>query len=87
MKPKSPSLTADVVIIKEGKIVLIKRGREPYKGMWALPGGFVEIGEKVEDAARIGANCFEGSGSILIVVAGEFTFGNSQVSLALPCQR
>jgi len=52
MKPKSPSLTADVVIIKEGKIVLIKRGREPYKGMWALPGGFVEIGEKVEDAAR-----------------------------------
>jgi 8-oxo-dGTP diphosphatase len=52
MKPKSPSLTADVVIIKEGKIVLIKRGREPYKGMWALPGGFVEFGEKVEDAAR-----------------------------------
>lgn len=50
MDYKSPKLTADGAIFKEGKIVLIKRKNEPFKGKWALPGGFVEYGEKVEDA-------------------------------------
>lgn len=47
---KSPKLTTDGVIIKKGKILLIKRKNEPFKGKWALPGGFVEYGEKVEAA-------------------------------------
>jgi len=47
---KKPSVTVDGVIIKNGKILLIKRRNEPFKGMWALPGGFVEYGERVEDA-------------------------------------
>jgi 8-oxo-dGTP diphosphatase len=42
-------LTADGVLIKNGKILLIKRKNEPWKGMYALPGGFVEYGERVED--------------------------------------
>ncbi|MDH7506905.1 MAG: NUDIX hydrolase [Candidatus Thermoplasmatota archaeon] len=50
MRYKSPSLTTDGVIIKNGKILLIKRKNEPFKGKWALPGGFVEYGEKVEEA-------------------------------------
>ena len=50
MDYKSPKLTADGAIFKDGKIVLIKRKNEPFKGKWALPGGFVEYGEKVEDA-------------------------------------
>ena len=49
MNYKNPKLTADGVIIREGKILLIKRKNEPFKGKWALPGGFVEYGERVED--------------------------------------
>ena len=50
MNYKSPKLTADGAIVKDNKILLIKRKNEPFKGKWALPGGFVEYGEKVEDA-------------------------------------
>jgi len=47
---KTPKLTVDGVILENGEILLIKRAREPFKGKWALPGGFVEYNEKVEDA-------------------------------------
>ena len=50
MNYKSPKLTVDGVILKNGKILLIKRGNQPFKGKWSLPGGFVEYGEKTEDA-------------------------------------
>ena len=48
---KNPALTVDAIIVKDDNIVLIKRLNNPYKDHWALPGGFVEYGEKVEDAA------------------------------------
>ncbi|KPU62599.1 NUDIX hydrolase [Thermococcus sp. EP1] len=44
-------LTVDLVILYKDGIVLIQRRNEPYKDHWALPGGFVEYGERVEDAA------------------------------------
>jgi len=47
---KSPKLTVDGVILKDKKILLIKRKNPPFKGKWALPGGFVEYNEKIEDA-------------------------------------
>ena len=50
MRYKSPKLTADGAIVKENKILLIKRKNNPFKNKWALPGGFVEYNEKVEDA-------------------------------------
>jgi 8-oxo-dGTP diphosphatase len=45
-----PSLSTDGIIIHKSKLVLIKRGRSPYKDRFALPGGFVEYNEKVEEA-------------------------------------
>jgi len=49
------TVAADAVVFrKDGnrlQLLLIKRGNEPYKGMWALPGGFVEDDEELEAAA------------------------------------
>ena len=51
MIPKCPLLTVDTVVFTQGKFVLIQRKNPPFQGMWALPGGFVDIGETVESAA------------------------------------
>ena len=51
-----PSVTVDVVILTlRGdalQVLLVKRGLMPYKGRWAIPGGFVRIDESLEAAAR-----------------------------------
>ncbi|HHQ44834.1 MAG TPA: NUDIX hydrolase [Candidatus Altiarchaeales archaeon] len=49
-RPQTPKLAVDGAIVEDGKIILIKRLNEPFKDMWALPGGFVDVGETVEDA-------------------------------------
>lgn len=48
---RTPLLAADAIILFEDGIVLIQRDRPPYAGCYALPGGFVEIGESIEAAA------------------------------------
>jgi len=50
-RPATPSLTVDIIILIKNEIVLIRRMNPPYQGKWALPGGFVDIGETVEEAA------------------------------------
>ena len=47
---KCITLTVDAIIPYKGKIVLIRRINEPFKDHYALPGGIVEYGERVEDA-------------------------------------
>ena len=47
----TPLLAVDAVILFQDGIVLIKRDRPPFVGSYALPGGFVEVGETVEAAA------------------------------------
>lgn len=49
---KVPMLTVDGVIIKEGKVLLLKRARAPFQNYWVLPGGFVEYGEQVKASAK-----------------------------------
>jgi 8-oxo-dGTP diphosphatase len=48
--PDQPVVGIGAVIVKESKIVLIKRGNEPSKGKWTIPGGLVELGESPEQA-------------------------------------
>ncbi|MCP4646878.1 MAG: NUDIX hydrolase [bacterium] len=43
-------VAADALIVNEGKLVLVKRGNAPFEGKWAIPGGFVDSGESVEEA-------------------------------------
>ena len=50
MEKKFPRLTVDAIILRKDSIILIKRKNPPFKDMWALPGGFVEYGETVEEA-------------------------------------
>ena len=51
-----PALTVDIVIfsLRKGQLntLLVQRGRDPFSGMWALPGGFVEMDESLEGAAN-----------------------------------
>jgi 8-oxo-dGTP diphosphatase len=50
-----PAVAVDLVIVsdeKEPRILLIRRKHDPYAGMWAFPGGFVEMEESLEAAAR-----------------------------------
>ena len=45
-------VAAAIPVTADDKIVLLRRGFEPGKGLWTFPGGFVDLGETVEDAAR-----------------------------------
>ena len=51
-----PALTVDCVVFgldeDDLKVLLIQRAQEPFKDHWALPGGFAEVGERLDDTAR-----------------------------------
>jgi 8-oxo-dGTP diphosphatase len=49
-----PTVSVDAVVFGlfggKAKLLLIKRGAEPFKGLWSLPGGFIDMDEELEDA-------------------------------------
>jgi 8-oxo-dGTP diphosphatase len=46
--PEAPIVGIGAVVIDDGKVLLVRRGREPLKGEWSLPGGALELGETLE---------------------------------------
>jgi 8-oxo-dGTP diphosphatase len=49
--PERPILGVGVIINHDDKYLLIKRAANPDKGLWSVPGGLIEVGEKAADAA------------------------------------
>jgi 8-oxo-dGTP diphosphatase len=51
--PLAPLIGVGAIIVRDGRVLLVRRGTEPLKGSWTLPGGVLEIGETlVEGVAR-----------------------------------
>ena len=50
MEYRNPALAVDAAVRRGNQVLLIQRGNEPWKGAWALPGGFVDYGEDPTDA-------------------------------------
>lgn len=49
---QKPSLTVDIIVIRDNSLLLIKRGNHPFINTWALPGGFSNFIESVEESAK-----------------------------------
>ena len=45
--PLAPLVGVGAVIVQDGRVLLVRRGREPLKGQWSLPGGLLELGESL----------------------------------------
>ncbi|WP_321414572.1 NUDIX hydrolase [uncultured Desulfobacter sp.] len=68
--PHQPALAVGAVVFKDNKVLLVKRGNPPAQGVWAIPGGSVELGETLKTAAE--REVFEETG--IVIKAGEPIF-------------
>lgn len=50
--PERPIVAVGAVITRDGHVVLVRRGKAPLEGEWSLPGGMVELGETLRQAAE-----------------------------------
>lgn len=72
-----PALTVDIIVFVKDKddllVLLIQRDQPPFEGLWAFPGGFVDIDETLEDAAK--RELAEETGITGIELKQFYTFG------------
>jgi len=54
--PETPLIGVGAIIVEEGRVLLVKRGHPPLAGEWSIPGGVLEIGELLREAAAREAN-------------------------------
>jgi 8-oxo-dGTP diphosphatase len=52
MSPERPLIGVGAVVVRDGALLMIRRGKEPYAGRWSVPGGTLEHGEYLTDAVR-----------------------------------
>lgn len=48
--PQAPLVGVGAIVVDQGRVLLVRRGREPLKGHWSLPGGLIEVGESLQAA-------------------------------------
>ncbi len=48
--PQRPFVGVGAIVVREDRVLLVKRAQEPLKGQWSLPGGLVELGETLHEA-------------------------------------
>jgi 8-oxo-dGTP diphosphatase len=50
--PDHPLVGVGGVVVRRGRVLLIRRGTEPLKGAWSIPGGLLELGEELAEGVR-----------------------------------
>lgn len=65
--PDRPIVGVGAVVVQDGRALIVQRGGEPLKGHWSIPGGVVELGETLREAAA--REALEETG--LVVEVGE----------------
>lgn len=75
---RNPVPAVGVLVALDGRIVMVRRRYEPRAGCWALPAGFMELGESAEDAAI--RECHEETGLLVRIdhLLGVYSFGEGQ---------
>ncbi len=50
--PDTPVVAVGAIVVRDGRVLLVRRGQPPSEGLWAIPGGCVELGETLQEAAE-----------------------------------
>lgn len=50
--PDAPQIAVGAVVVRDGRVLLVQRGQPPSEGLWAIPGGRVELGETLQEAVE-----------------------------------
>lgn len=64
--PALPLVGVGAVVVEKGRVLLVRRGREPLKGQWSIPGGLLEIGESLK--AGVAREVLEETGLVVETV-------------------
>ena len=70
--PDRPQVAVGAIVFKNDRVLLVRRGQSPSQGLWAIPGGSVELGESLQEAAE--REIFEESSLTIRANEPVFTF-------------
>ena len=70
--PQAPKVAVGAVVFKDHRVLLVQRGKPPAQGLWAIPGGSVHLGERLQEAAE--REIFEEAGIVIKAGKPVFTF-------------